>query len=185
MQKTKFKKFTPLCIAGKKKHGKVLDEFFKFFKKNNYIIKTIFDKDGPKKKKILDEFPQLYSEEVLDKKIELKNVDGKGFNNVQQLYLNLYYWAACYGDFEIVNIFLIDLGFSPFMKISSEQTPVHGAVLHLQERIFCYFVKNSSHGLPPVHKNVYKSSKCSLDDLNKNKYQCLNEKAWQTFAESR
>jgi hypothetical protein len=52
-------------------------------------------------------------------------------------------------------MFLIELGISPFLKTFKDQTPVHGSVLNLQMRMFLYFVKDASHGMPPVHDNVY------------------------------
>ena len=49
MRKTRFRKLTPICIAGKKGYKKVVDVFFKYFLDNSYIIKAIYSSEAERK----------------------------------------------------------------------------------------------------------------------------------------
>jgi hypothetical protein len=51
--------------------------------------------------------------------------------------------------------------------------------------MFLYFVKDSSHGLRPVHDNVYIEQSFTKADRIKNKYEIASNSSWETFAESR
>jgi hypothetical protein len=44
----------------------------------------------------------------------------------------LYYWATFVNDVEMINLFLVGLGFSPFMNIFKGQTPIH-ATCHMSD----------------------------------------------------
>jgi hypothetical protein len=105
-----------LDIAGRRKYQKVLNEFFQFFISDNYIVRTIYSNYGRDKLNLFEVFRDVVRDsEVTDGKIKIKKVDKVEMNPSQVLYLNLYYWAAYYSNFEIVNMFLIDAGISPFI----------------------------------------------------------------------
>ena len=157
---------------------KVLQEFFTFFIQENYIIKTIYDPFGKNKKNQFELFATTTDKEITDQKIKLNIVDKQGMNEEQDLYLNLYYWAAFYNNFIIVNMYLIDLGISPFIQTFKDQTPVHGSVLNLQMRMFLYFVKDCSHGMRPVHDNIFVDQPWTKADRVKNRYECKSEAHW-------
>mmetsp|Transcript_30203 Transcript_30203/g.46188 ORF Transcript_30203/g.46188 Transcript_30203/m.46188 type:complete len:129 (+) Transcript_30203:1436-1822(+) len=55
----------------------------------------------------------------------------------------MYYWAVFQEDYAIVNYFLSDLGFSPFMDLYAKQTPVHAAIIAEKYEMLEYFIKNS------------------------------------------
>lgn len=82
-------------------------------------------------------------------------------------------------------MFLVDLGISPFIKTFKDQTPAHAAVVNLQMKMFLYFVKDSSHGIHPVHDNVYVEQNWKKADRVNNKYECSTNSDWNIFAESR
>ena len=67
-------------------------------------------------------------------------------------------------------MYLIDLGISPFVQTFKDQTPVHGSVLNLQMRMFKYFVKDASHGMRPIHDNIFVAQQWTKADRVKNKY---------------
>jgi hypothetical protein len=56
MRKTRFRKLTPICIAGKKGYTKVVSAFFNYFLDNAYIIKAIFSSESERKKNLFEDF---------------------------------------------------------------------------------------------------------------------------------
>ena len=123
---------------------------------------------------------------MLDGKIKIKVVDKKGLSKSQDLFLNLYYWASYCSNYKIVNMYLIDLGISPFIKSFKDMTPAHAAVLNWENiNLFLYFVKNSRHGMPPAHDNVNIEQNWKKADRVNNKYECASESDWKIFARSR
>lgn len=63
----------------------------------------------------------------------------------------LLYWATFIGNYEIVNLFIVKLGFSPFINLFKGQTPVHAAILTQNFEMYEYLVKNVHHGLAEVY----------------------------------
>jgi hypothetical protein len=67
MRKTRFRRLTPICIAGKKDYKKVIEVFFNFFLENSYIIKAIFSDASHRKNNLTEEFAVLRNEEYTEK----------------------------------------------------------------------------------------------------------------------
>ena len=65
----------------------------------------------------------------------------------------MFYWAAYIGDQgkELVDLFLINLGYSPFVGFFRGLSPVVGAIRGGQLQMFKYLVENSRWNLPIVH----------------------------------
>ena len=108
--------------------------------------------------------------------------------------MELYYWATFVNDREIINLFLVGLGFSPFMNISKGQTPVHATCLipddnvkqqYISFELFKYFVVNSSIGLKQFHQSKYDASDKGKDDIEDNRYEFMSDKDIKKFEDSR
>jgi hypothetical protein len=68
-------------------------------------------------------------------------------------FATMFYWAAYIGDYgkDLVDLFLIDLGYSPFVGFYRGLSPVVGAIRGGQLQMFKYLVENSRWNLPIVH----------------------------------
>lgn len=109
----------------------------------------------------------------------------------------IFYWGTFIGDIEIVNLFFVHLGFSPFIDLFRGQSPAHAAALSGNQELFEYLVKDSSHGFREVHTKGGKGRPGSehgqggvraapgKEDPEKNRFIFLSEEDRDTFEESR
>jgi hypothetical protein len=124
--------------------------------------------------------------------------ESSGINSDKIYYAaEIFYWATFIGDIEIVNLFFIHLGFSPFINLFRGQSPVHAAALSGNGKLFEYLVKGSSHGFREVHikggnrRTRAKHSKGCPDlfqgreDPEKNRFMFLSEEVREIFEKSR
>jgi hypothetical protein len=65
----------------------------------------------------------------------------------------MYYWAAYIGPLgaKLVDLFLKDLGFSPFIGFYRGLSPIVGAIKNQQLDVFNYLVENSRYNLNTEH----------------------------------
>ena len=56
---------------------------------------------------------------------------------------SLYYWAAYYGQFETVKLFLNKLGISPFIKLYNYKNLIDAAVEGSQYEMLEFIIKDS------------------------------------------
>ena len=74
---------------------------------------------------------------------EIRIVKHRQLSKIQFLFGSLYYWAAFYGQFETVELFLSKLGISPFIKLYNHKNLIDAAVEGSQYEMLEYIIKDS------------------------------------------
>lgn len=197
---------TAITIAGERDNIKALKAYMDFFKRNVAVITELFGqyehdsnefKQNDDKYKRKDYAPMKEMRAIKPKSHTLKVFsvgESSGINSDKIYYAaEIFYWATFIGDIEIVNLFFIHLGFSPFINLFRGQSPVHAAALSGNGKLFEYLVKGSSHGFREVHikggnrRTRAKHSKGCPDlfqgreDPEKNRFMFLSEEDREKF----
>lgn len=101
-------RMTPVTIAGERKNIKSLKALMTFFKQNYGFIIDIFKGDQG--------YEPIKYKVGMDKKITLKVFSEKELDQTYLHFAELFYWATFVNDTEMINLFLVGLGFSPLMN---------------------------------------------------------------------
>ena len=83
----------------------------------------------------------------------LTRLDTEGLDEYQMAFSTIFYWAAYLptkGQ-DMIDMFIKDLGFSPFVGFLGGLSPVVAAIISKNYDTFQQFVLNSSFDLPKVH----------------------------------
>jgi hypothetical protein len=105
----------------------------------------------------------------------------KDFTPEQKAFGSIFYWAAYFGSVDekdtgkqLVDIFMGDFGFNPFIGFYRDQSPVFGTIKQKNFEMFQYLVKDTRYGLPPVYtlggddqEDNSKPNKYYFDEKNK------------------
>ena len=59
---------------------------------------------------------------------ELRILKVTSLDSVQIKLCSVFYWAAYYGDIEVVTLFLVKLGLSPFIKIFRGRSVINACI---------------------------------------------------------
>lgn len=62
----------------------------------------------------------------------------------QQSFCRIFYWSAYVGSMELMNLFMVDLHFSPFMSLYNNQDTVHACIIAENDSMLRYIVTNSN-----------------------------------------
>ena len=152
-------RMTAVTIAGERDSKGALAAYLDFFKRNADVIIELFadtDKNriGEPGAKVgalnqkSSEYMPMKEKIDMKKKIELRYFSVEDASDQLYYAAELFYWGTLVGDIEIVNLFFVHLGFSPFINLFKGQSPVHASALALNYELFHYFIKDSCHGLP-------------------------------------
>ena len=85
----------------------------------------------------------------------------------------------------MVDFFMTDIGFSPFVRLYKGHCPVVGSILGGKLNMFKYLVEHSNEGFKTVHaENVSEYSK-ENGNIDKNIYSFINQEDMNLFENSR
>lgn len=107
---------------------------------------------------------------------------------MQLSFLYMFYWAAFTGKSagqNLVDFFMGELGFSPFVCLYKGHCPVVGAILAGKYNMFKYLVKHSNKGFKVVHADKVSEIDGDDGDLEDNKYCFINKEDEDLFEKSR
>ena len=119
---------TALDIAGYENSDECVHHYFDFVKQHMKYIKQMFRDMFEDQGNFKNEAVHMVTKK--EGSIRLTHFDNDEFNDDQVSFTRMYYWASAYADFELINFFLIELGFSPFIGLHDEKTPVIASVIN-------------------------------------------------------
>lgn len=106
-------KLSPLDLAGREKAEATVIEYEKFFIRNEKKILRFFE--TKKNKSSSDD-------------ITIRYLEVSQLNPTQETFSRAYYWAAFYDREKLIDMFLNDIGMTPFIGIYNGEAPVFGAI---------------------------------------------------------